>query len=79
MLGDDDDTAAQDASRYDNTGAATIPLLPQPDAAVTAETPPLFSKNAEAELLLLATNFLLYTAIRIVVILVCRVYFPEAF
>lgn len=38
---------------------------------------PLFSQTAEAELFLLATNFLLYVAMVLVVIMVCKIYFPE--
>ena len=48
------------------------------DSAAATIARPLFSKNAEAELYLLACNFLLYVALVIVVILVCRIYFPEA-
>jgi hypothetical protein len=40
-------------------------------------TKPLLSKSAEAELFLLATNFLLYVAMVIVVTIVCQIYFPE--
>jgi hypothetical protein len=47
------------------------------DTSTTNVARPLLSKNAEAELLLLATNFLLYVALVIVVILVCYIYFPE--
>jgi hypothetical protein len=38
---------------------------------------PLMSKTAEAELYLLATNFLLYVALVIITILVAKIYFPE--
>lgn len=38
---------------------------------------PLLSKTAESELFLLATNFLLYVAMVIVVTIVCKIYFPE--
>jgi hypothetical protein len=40
--------------------------------------PPFFSENSERELYRLASNFLLYVAMVIVVVLVCRIYFPEA-
>jgi hypothetical protein len=36
------------------------------------------SPAAEAELLLLATNFLLYVALVIITTMVCKIYFPEA-
>jgi len=42
------------------------------------ESAPLLSPTAEAELLLLATNFLLYTAMVIIVTIIAKVYFPEA-
>ena len=47
------------------------------DLTMESQHRPIFSKNAEGELFLLATNFLLYVALVIVVILVCRIYFPE--
>jgi hypothetical protein len=46
-------------------------------SASTPATRPLFSKTAEDELFLLATNFLLYVAMVLVVIMVCKIYFPE--
>jgi len=39
---------------------------------------PLLSPTAEAELLLLATNFLLYVAMVIIVTIVCKIYFPDS-
>ena len=39
---------------------------------------PVLSKSAEAELYLLATNFLLYVAMVIITILVAKIYFPES-
>jgi hypothetical protein len=39
---------------------------------------PLLSKAAEAELYLLATNFLLYVAMVIITVMVAKIYFPEA-
>lgn len=39
---------------------------------------PLLSRAAEAELFLLATNFLLYVAMVIITTLICKIYFPEA-
>jgi len=40
-------------------------------------TPPLLSPTAEAELLLLATNFLLYVAMVIIITMVSKIYFPH--
>jgi len=39
---------------------------------------PLLSKSAEAELYLLATNFLLYVAMVIITTIVAKIYFPES-
>ena len=39
---------------------------------------PFFSKSAEAELYVLATNFLLYVAMVIITIIVAKIYFPES-
>jgi hypothetical protein len=79
MLGDDTDNvgASSVASVHlaDNTAQAPLDVSSGMDSIAAR---PLFSKNAEAELYLLATNFLLYVALVIVVILVCRIYFPEA-
>lgn len=48
------------------------------DSEISKQVPrPLLSKSAEDELFLLATNFLLYVAMVIVVTIVCHIYFPE--
>jgi len=39
---------------------------------------PLLSPSAEAELLMLATNFLLYVAMVIITIMICKIYFPDS-
>jgi hypothetical protein len=65
--------------------------FPKPAPAATAATAaavqetsydmadrPVFSKTAEAELYLLATNFLLYVSLVIITILVAKIYFPQA-
>lgn len=48
----------------------------------TSEVPigdrPFLSKTAEAELYLLATNFLLYVAMVIITTMICKIYFPES-
>ena len=41
-------------------------------------TQPFLSKSAEAELYMLATNFLLYVAMVIISIMVAKIYFPES-
>lgn len=77
MLGEDDPP---------ETARSEMDVLPAPspmlqDAGAMEEgvdeVRPIFSHNAEMELYQLATNFLLYVALVIVVILVCRIYFPE--
>jgi len=42
------------------------------------EQRPLLSPAAEAELFMLATNFLLYVALVIIVVIVAQIYFPES-
>mmetsp|Transcript_5777 Transcript_5777/g.17177 ORF Transcript_5777/g.17177 Transcript_5777/m.17177 type:complete len:623 (+) Transcript_5777:277-2145(+) len=44
----------------------------------TTTTRPFLSKSAEAELYLLATNFLLYVAMVIITTIVAKIYFPES-
>ena len=46
--------------------------------ARSLQSAPLLSPTAEAELLLLATNFLLYVAMVIIVTIVCKIYFPDS-
>jgi hypothetical protein len=47
------------------------------EEAAAASQSPILSKNAEAELYLLATNFLLYVAMVIITTMVAKIYFPE--
>ena len=61
------------SSSYGSSSSSGI----EEDPTMELQHRPIFSKNAEGELFLLATNFLLYVALVIVVILVCRIYFPE--
>lgn len=81
ILGEDDDKVIVPSHPTDSTSSATATASSAYnsgfDASTTNVARPLLSKNAEAELLLLATNFLLYVALVIVVILVCYIYFPE--
>jgi len=79
MLGDDDDQYSSTiTTSTSTTGTTTAAMGDSAATAAEASSAPFFSKNAEAELYLLATNFLLYVALVIVVIIVCRIYFPEA-
>jgi len=39
---------------------------------------PMFGQDAEAELLMLATNFLLYVALVLIITMVAKIYFPES-
>jgi len=73
MLGSDDDDSAAASSpesyaqqpQYSDTGVST------------GGQRPLLSKTAEAELYLLATNFLLYVALVLITTMVTKIYFPE--
>lgn len=83
MLGDDNDdrtgSSATAAAAAGVLGISDTPSFGESSGMdAVAASRPVFSKNAEAELYMLATNFLLYVALVIVVILVCRIYFPEA-
>jgi hypothetical protein len=85
----DDDVQASDSSSIIPGGEGTTttaanmidpgfaPLSSSSSSSASYENTPFLSQNAQAELYLLATNFLLYTALVIVVVLVCKLYFPE--
>jgi len=47
-------------------------------ADVETENPPMLSPVAESELFMLATNFLLYVAIVLIITMVAKIYFPES-
>eukprot|EP00934_Nitzschia_sp_Nitz4_P007986 Nitzschia sp. Nitz4//scaffold99_size76975//23002//24863//NITZ4_005570-RA/size76975-snap-gene-0.0-mRNA-1//1//CDS//3329560832//7976//frame0 len=70
-LGEDDDFAKIDSYQASGGPAADA------TAYYATDSPPLLSKSAEAELYLLATNFLLYVAMVIITTLVAKIYFPE--
>jgi len=71
----DDDFAQLDVS----SSSAASPTLPDDGYSYGAtETRPVLSKSAEAELYLLATNFLLYVAMVIITTMVAKIYFPES-
>jgi hypothetical protein len=71
MLGDDD--------QYDptSTGSPASAFYSSVSAEESEVTAPILSKTAEAELYLLATNFLLYVAMVIITTMVAKIYFPE--
>jgi UAA transporter family len=87
----DDDDQAKDSRSSSSSSSSSMIIIPGnldaattttnagvlPSSSTSYENTPFLSKNAEAELYLLATNFLLYTALVIVVVLVCKLYFPE--
>jgi len=71
----DDDFAQLDVS----SSSAASPTLPDDGYSYGGtETRPVLSKSAEAELYLLATNFLLYVAMVIITTMVAKIYFPES-
>lgn len=79
VLGEDDDQRNGVSSGFDSMYSAPAAFVATTANVATATASrPFFSKQSEAELYLLATNFLLYVAMVIVVILVCHIYFPEA-
>lgn len=73
MLGNDDEASSSAAS------SSFMPATLDGDSlAETVAAHPFLSKTAEAELYLLATNFLLYVAMVIITTMVAKIYFPEA-
>jgi len=78
MLGGDDGVedlaqATAQQQHYPSGGAAGAA-----STAATNAARPLLSKTAEAELYLLATNFLLYVAMVIITVIIAKVYFPDS-
>jgi hypothetical protein len=71
------DTGGADALTYQK-GDSILTSLVHEDGFTTAATRPILSKSAEAELYLLATNFLLYVAMVIITIIIAKIYFPES-
>jgi adenosine 3'-phospho 5'-phosphosulfate transporter B2 len=74
ILGDDD-SVANSATPLPSTAYTNYGADPGNGASGTT---PVLSKTAEAELYLLATNFLLYVAMVIIATMVAKIYFPEA-
>lgn len=86
----EDDLLGAETYDYSNTQTATYaestsanaqdfasPLLGAENLS-DGSTAPLLSASAEAELLLLATNFLLYVAMVIITTMIAKIYFPES-
>lgn len=64
-----------DPTKTANPASTIYHTMEEDQAAQT--TTPILSKSAEAELYLLATNFLLYVAMVIITTMVAKIYFPE--
>lgn len=77
VLGEDDDMGAGSMA-----SSPSAPMYYAEDSYAAAATgsgsKPFLSKAAEAELYLLATNFLLYVAMVLITTMVARIYFPES-
>jgi adenosine 3'-phospho 5'-phosphosulfate transporter B2 len=76
VLGDDDEVAA--VGQQQPQSPAYYPPDYTHAGAVGGGEKPFLSKAAEAELYLLATNFLLYVAMVLITTMVARIYFPES-
>ena len=70
VLGDDDDVSYPAASPAETTNQSSSTYLDSSPSYVESGQKPFLSKTAEAELYLLATNFLLYVAMVIIATLV---------
>uniref|UniRef100_A0A7S3LD08 Uncharacterized protein n=1 Tax=Amphora coffeiformis TaxID=265554 RepID=A0A7S3LD08_9STRA len=76
VLGDDDGMPQQEpAYSYQQTTPA---YYGESSTATAGGDKPFLSKASEAELYLLATNFLLYVAMVLITTMVARIYFPES-
>jgi hypothetical protein len=84
--GEDDDFSHLDTSHtshhdLDFKSDSILDITTSSNAIVSGEdleNSPMLSPAAEAELFMLATNFLLYIAIILIITMVCKIYFPEA-
>lgn len=76
VLEDDDRPMLADVEPNHGDGSGYLTQNNIADATLTSK--PLLSKAAEAELYLLATNFLLYVAMVIIATMVAKIYFPES-
>jgi UAA transporter family len=70
--------AAAAAAKTSPTSDNILTSIVYEDGYTATATLPLLSKSAEAELYLLATNFLLYVAMVIITIIIAKIYFPES-
>lgn len=77
MLGDDDEF---DPTNNGSPASTIYHSVAEEEAASLSASAqrPVLSKTSEAELYLLATNFLLYVALVIVTTIVAKIYFPES-
>jgi hypothetical protein len=80
MLGDDDEQHQQQEGKlgYSSSDLAAVSASSQQESHQQTQSRPIMSKTAEAELYLLATNFLLYVAMVIITVIVAKIYFPES-
>lgn len=86
VLGDDAGSGSDSNHAYDGalspggapaSSSATEGAAAAVDNIINSQRP-ILSKTAEAELYLLATNFLLYVAMVIITVMVAKLYFPES-
>lgn len=72
-------TEIQSAASSNTNDNILNALVNEDNTSYTATSPsPFLSKSAEAELYLLATNFLLYVAMVIITTIIAKVYFPDS-
>lgn len=80
---EDDDFSHLDTTHTSNHDIANDSILEATKsmintADVETENAPMLSPAAEAELFMLATNFLLYVAMVLIITMIAKIYFPEA-
>jgi hypothetical protein len=78
VTGEDDDMGFIQSPQQSSTAAGSSSYVPPIAADYDIGDRPVFSRTAEAELYMLATNFLVYVSLVIVTIVVAKIYFPEA-
>lgn len=85
VLGDDDEAVTSGQQQQQHHHQQQSPTYyysdeyaPVSSGGVGGGEKPILSKAAEAELYLLATNFLLYVAMVLITTMVARIYFPES-
>lgn len=72
------DSSADLSRENPASGSAISGVVPDEHGLDPAAQKPLLSPSAEAELFMLATNFLLYVAMVIITTMVCKIYFPDS-